>query len=772
MRFALRSLRRRPLFAAAAILTVALGIGANTALFGVVYAVLLQPLPFRDPGRLVEIWQTHPALPQLQVTVPDYEDFRAHSRSFESMAAYTLSAMNAGTLLGQGAPEFVHATMASPDLFATMGIRPLAGRAFTAAEDHDRAPLALLSESLWRRKFAADTSVMGRQIRLDGQSFRVVGVVPQRQAFPAWADLWIPLSLIEPDLSTRRKFHPLEVIARLKAGVTAGQAQSEIQALAGRASAEHPDTNATTGAYVIPLAEETTRAVRPPLLLAWAAVGLVLLMACANLAHLFLARLSERRQELAVRRALGAGPGQLIRQILAECWVVAAIGGALGVACAGAFRYLDTAFPAPVWFFAAAITLASAILFAIPAAWQILRAPLASGARVTRSRFSAPLIAAEVAMALLVLTGAALLTRSFAAILDENPGFRAQHVWVIPNVPLRRSFADAPAFLANRLLPALRDVPGVEDAAAANTAPLGLGGSEHSRFATRFGIEGHTFDPGGYPVAQTRWITPGYFATLGIPLRAGRWLADSDAAPGRVLVNETLARRFFPNQDPVGHHLVLGVMDPQQSKPEIVGVVGDAREFGLDREVEPTFYGIGAGPTMTLIVKAAALDPAAVRSAVQSIDPDIAVGAILPLQKNVDDSLSKRRLALTLLSAFAAIAAFLTAAGLYALLAQSVNARLRELGVRAAVGASPRDLVRMILRESLALTVPGLIVGVILALTFARLMKSFVYRVPPADPISIAAAAAFLIAVAALSAWLPARRAANVDPASALKTEN
>ena len=280
----LRSLRRRPLFAAAAILTVALGIGVNTAVFGAVYSVLLQPLPFRDPGRLVQIWQSHPALPQLQITVPDYQDFRAVSRSFESIAAYTLSAMNAGTLLGQGASEFVHATMASPDLFPTLGIGTLVGRAFTAAEERNRDHVGILSESLWRRKFAADPSVVGRQIRIDSESFRVIGVLPQRQAFPAWADVWIPLSLIEPELATRRKYHPLELIARLKRGVPVTQAESEVQALARRAAAAHPDTNATIGAFITPLAEEATRAVRPPLLLAWAAVALVLLMACANLA--------------------------------------------------------------------------------------------------------------------------------------------------------------------------------------------------------------------------------------------------------------------------------------------------------------------------------------------------------------------------------------------------------------------------------------------------------------------------------------------------------
>jgi predicted permease len=708
MRHALRSVRRRPVFAAAAILTVALGIGANTALFGVVYAVLLRPLPFREPALLVEIWQTHPALPQLQVTVPDYEDFRTQAHSFESVAAYTLSAMNGGTLLGQGAPEYVHATMASADLFPAMGIRPLVGRVFSAAED--RNPVAVLSESLWRRKFGADPNVAGRMIRIDSQEFRVVGVLPQRQAFPAWADLWIPLGLIESDLATRRKYHPLELMARLKPGVTVDEAQAEIQALAKRAAAAHPDTNAIIGAYVVPLAAETTRTIRPPLLLAWAAVGLVLLMACANLAHLFLARLSERRQELAVRRALGAGPWRLARQVLAECLVVAALGGVLGALAAAAAsraagraaarlipQFDSTGFGAPVWLFAMAVTLAGGVLFALPVCWQVWRPSPLAGSRIARSRLSPALIGAEVAMALLVLAGAAMLTRSLAAILDENPGFRAEQVWVVPNLPLRRNFADASGFLAHRLLPAVRSVPGVEEAAAVNAAPLGLARSEYSRFATRFGVEDKTYRSGGFPVAQTRWVTPEYFQTLGIPLRSGRWLAESDAASGRILISETLARRYFPGQNPVGRHVVLGVMGAQQSKPEVVGVVGDVRDFGLDREVEPTFYGLGAGPTMTVVAKCAS--PAGLRAAIQGVDPEMAVPEAQPLQKSVDDSLAARRFILTLLVAFAAIAAFLTAAGLYALMAQSVSGRIREFGVRAAVGAGPAALVRMVLRE-------------------------------------------------------------------------
>ena len=780
------------MFSAAAILTVALGVGANTALFGVIYSVLLRPLPFRDPGKLVQIWESHPALPQLQVTVPDFRDWRNQARSFEQIAAYTLSAMNTSTLLGQGEPAVVHATMASSELFPAMGIQPSAGRAFNEAEERSKQQVALISENLWRRKFAADPGIVGRQIRLETQSFRVLGIVPQRQAFPEWADLWMPLSLIEPDLQNRRKFHPLEVIARLKPGVSAEQAQSEIQGIARQLAQAHPETNATIGAYVIPLADEMTQTVRPSLLLAWAAVGLVLLIACANLAHLFLARMIERRQEMAIREALGARPRHLARQYLSESLLVAAIGGAAGMAVAAWASQLArklagsqvprldwTAFEGPVWLFAIGITLIAGVLFGLPACWQVMRprTGLAAGGRsITRaqSRLSAVLMAGEVAMALLVLSGAALLTRNFAALLGEDPGFQARQVWAIPNLPLRSDWVKSANFLTAQLGPALRSVPGVVDVAAVNSAPMSLGATEHSRFATRFGLEGRTFDRGSYPVAQNRWITPEYFRTLAIPLKSGRWLSEDDRGKPRILVNETLARRFFPHQEAVGKRIVLGVMDPKQEFDEIVGVVGDVRDLGLDQEVEPTLYGIATGPVMTLLVKMAAGSNQSardLREAIYRVDPEIPVTTIQPLEQNLADSLAKRRFALILLAVFGAMAAFLTAGGIYGLLTQSVNARVREFGVRAAVGAAPGELVSMILREAIALTLPGLMIGALLSLSFARVMKSLVYQLSPADPLSIASAGLLLVLLTFFSAWLPARRAAAVDPAIALRAE-
>ncbi|HTB18692.1 MAG TPA: ABC transporter permease, partial [Bryobacteraceae bacterium] len=644
------------------------------------------------------------------------------------------------------------------------------------AEDRAKRPVAVISESLWRRKFAADSAIAGKQIRLDKQSFTVVGVVSKRQAFPEWADFWMPLSLLEPELQNRRKSHPLEVVARLKPGVTVEQAQTEIQSIARRLAQAHPDTNATVGAFVIPLALEKTRDIRPALLLAWAAVGLVLLMACANLAHLFLARMLERREELAIREALGAGAGHLIRQVLTESLLLAGAGGAVGVVLAvGVGRLLpaeQTSWQAPVWLFAIAISAAAGILFGLPACWHVLRERrfVASTRSVVRgrSRVGFVLLAGEIAMAFLVLAGAALLARNFAALLSQPPGFQSERVLEIPNLPLRADWEKS-------MLPALRRIPGVQDVAAVNSAPMTLGLAEHSRFATRFGIAGRTFDSGSFPVAQYRWATPDYFQVLEIPLRRGRWLTGSEADQNRVLINETLAQRFFSKQDPVGQHLLLGVMDAQQSSLEIAGVVGDVRDFGLDHEAEPMFYGISSGPVMTLLVKTNA-DPIQfapkLREAMQALDAELPISKIQPFSQNVADSLARRRFALTLLGIFGALAALLTAAGVYGLLAYSVNARVREFGVRGAVGATRLNLVSMILREAAILMTPGLAAGLLLALAFSSVMKSFVYRLSPLDPWSLASAAVFLIFLTMFSALIPARRAAAVDLATALRADN
>jgi putative ABC transport system permease protein len=787
MRYALRSLARKPSYALTAILTVALGVGANAAVFRVIYAVLIQPLPFRDPAKLVRIWETHPALAQLQATVPDFEDWRARTHSFDQIAAHTLSAMNTATLLGRGDPEIIHATMASHELFPTMGIEPMLGRTFDGSEEGAKLKVGLISEDLWRRKFGADASIIGQQIRLDNQSFTVIGVVSRRQAFPAWADFWMPLSLIEPDLQNRRKYHPLEVVARLKPGVDAEHAQADVQGVARELAREHPDTNGTIGAFVIPLAFEITGSVRPSLLLVWAAVGLVFLIACANLAHLFLARMQERRSEMAIREALGATAWQLIRQVLKETLMLAGIGGLAGAglaAWAGELlsklaqnqipRMEESAFNGPVWLFTILVAIACGVLFGLPVCWQILARPnrRAGGRSVTRggSRFGLALMAAEVALAFVVLTGAALLTRSFAALLDENPGFQAENVLAMDVQHLNPR-------VNPQVIPALRSIPGIEAAAGTNSAPMTLLPSEHSRWATRFGLEGRKFGSGQYPATQIRFVTPEYFSVLSIPLKRGRVLNEADSAADlktpRFVVNETFARRFLAAQEPIGKRLILGVMDPQQTPVEIVGVVGDTHDFGLDQEVEPTIYTGGSGDG-TLLIRTAGSPAAfesAVRQEIRRLDPQAVMRQVRPLQQNVSDSLARRRFALSLLLTFGALAAILTAAGIYGLLAYSVNLRVREFGVRAAVGATPGDLVTMILREAAALTLPGLAIGVILSLAFARVMKSFVFQLSATDPWSILSAGVFLALAALISAWLPARRAAATELGQALKTE-
>ncbi len=789
----MRSLGRRPAFALAAILTVALGIGANTAVYQVIYAVLLRPLPFRDPQRLVQVWESTPVLPQLQATVPDFQDWRKQTHSFAQMAAYTFQEMNRITLVGQGEPEVVQATSATADLFSTMGIHPLLGRGFNASDERGRRPVALIAEKLWRRKFGADPAIVGRALRLETESFTVIGVVPSRQAFPEWADLWLPFSWIEPELLNTRKYHPLEVIARLKPGVREEQAQAEMHALAARLAAEHRETNGTVGAYAVPLARQITGDVRPALLLVWAAVGLVLLMACANLAHMLLARMLDRRQEMAIRVALGAGRGRLMRIVFTESLLLALMGGlagaALALAASGVLqRMAQGRIPrlGPLGFsgYAPIFVLASSILcgvlFALPACAQALRAQAAPAAGRSmskpQSRFGSILIAAEVAMAFVVLTGATLLVRSFVALLSEDPGFQARGVLAM-EVPMPSSQYDdnkSTQFWKTQLMPAIRALPGVDGAAASNCAPMSLSPTGRFRFATRFGIEGRTFDPGRYPVAQYRWMSPDYFRVLGIPLRRGRWLTEADRDQPHYLINEALARQFFPHEDPTAHRLIMGVMDPHQDSIEIAGVVGDVRDLGLDEPVPPTLYMISSSPRMTLLVKTAG-DPmllaGPIRDAIHRADSEIAVLKVAPVAQYVADSLARRRFALTLLAAFGGLAALLTAAGIYGLLAYSVSGRAREFGIRAALGATPANLLRMILKQGAVVTIPGLAVGMAVSLVCARLMKSLVYRLSPMDPLSLAAAGALLSIITVLSVWLPARRAARVDPGAALRVE-
>jgi len=790
-------LRRNRAFALAALLTIALGVGANTAVFSVVRGVLLQPLPFREPERLVMLWQTHPAIPQLQLTTPDFDVWRARNHSFDQMAAYTLQAMNKISLIGYGEPEQIQGTMMSANLLPMMGVTPIVGRGISPSEERGREHVALMSEALWRRKFGADRSIVGKPIRIDTESFTLVGIVPQRNGFPVWADIWLPLSLLEPELQTNRQFHPLEVVAHLRPGVSIESAEADMQALAHRLAEAHPATNKTVGAAVVPLADEVSGRVRPALLVVWAAVGLILLIACVNVAHLMLAHGASRRREAAIRAAVGAQRSQLIRLFLVESVSIAVLGGALGLmlalyltpaltslAAAEIPRFAQVSVDGGVFMFALAVSTLCGVLFGLPLAIRSARTDLGEALKqsggvsfaLRRGRIGGVLVMAEVALSLAVLIGAGLLVRSFAALLNIAPGFRADHVLAM-QVHLPSSKYDwqkAEQFFRTTLFPKLRTLPGVTDVAAANTVPMALDRTEHSRFATRFGIVGQTFEPGHFPVALNRWVSAEYVQAMGIPLKSGRYLNESDSNKPVVLINEAIARRFFAGQDPVGKQILLSVMTPKPSAVEIVGVVGDTRDWALDIEPEATFYGVAISPSMTLVARTkgdANSLASTIRQTAMSTNPELVVGEVRSMDEVVGRSLAQRRFALLLVSGFALLALVLATIGISGVVSYSIATRTRELGLRMALGAQYREVVGLLLKESLALVAPGLVAGCVLAFALTRIMESLLYGVTAADPLTYLGAALFLLTVAMTAVYLPARRAMRIDPMLALREQ-
>ncbi|MGA8510204.1 MAG: ABC transporter permease [Candidatus Sulfotelmatobacter sp.] len=576
IRRAVHSILRKPTYAVAALFTIALGVGANTAVYRVVRTVLLEPLPFREPKALVQVWETHPELHNLQVSVPDYLDWKKSVTSVD-FAAYTFQAMNKATLLGQGDPLEVQATNASSELFPLLGIEPILGHAYGAQQENAKEPVVLISEQLWRRKFSSDPTIVGHPLRLDTTSFTILGVVPQTQAFPVWADVWIPFSFVESELKSTRKYHPLEVIGRLKPGVSLRQAELETETVAQGLSATFSSTNGRIGALVMPLMEAVTGEVRPALVTVWIAVGLVLLIVCANLALLMMARSLDRRRDVAVRLALGASKRAAVREFFLETLMLSLAGGVLGMFAAaaalpvlgnmaqGRIPRLDTvALDAPALIFGLLISCLVALLFAVPACWQVSYAELnqtlaSADARVPSTRgswISSLLMTFEVALSLAVLLAATMLVRSFALTLDTDPGFRPEGVLAV-NVPLAQEWDKSYDMFFNRILPGLQSISGVQEVAAVNSLPMTLASTEHTRYATRFGVAGTTTAPGQFPTAQIRWCTANYFHVLGIPLESGRLPKDADHSAPRYVVNESFAEHFFPHQNAVGQKLRL-----------------------------------------------------------------------------------------------------------------------------------------------------------------------------------------------------------------------
>jgi putative ABC transport system permease protein len=780
MRYTCRSLAQRPLLAIAAVLTIALGVGVNTAIFSVIEGVLLKPLPYREPDRLAYLWQTHPSLGNLPATYPDFVDWRA-AKSFQGLGAYTFQAMNKTPLDG----EPVQATMASPELFPMIGIQLVSGRAFSAND----GTVGLISESLWRRKFSAAPGVVGRTIRLGTQDITVIGVVRSREAFPLWADIWLPLSLLEPELRQSRRFHPMEVVGRLKDGVTVEQAQAEMTALSANLAHQYPATGKNLGAFVFPVLNQMTSLVRPALLIVWMAVGLILLASSANVAHLLLERTLSRRHELAIRASLGASKLDLLRLLGAECLVLVACGGLLGVAAGSAVlpalksfgagylpRLDDVGFDSKVAIYALAGMLLCAILVALPSFRSVLRGDLAPKLKARIGRPGSVMLASEVALAFIVLAGAILLMRSFNALRNVDAGFETHRTIAVQltNSAPGDGWAAAQHLFENQLAPALRSLPGVVSVAAANMAPLSLDRTETSRFASRFGIQGKTYSPGGYPVTQIRWVTADYFATLGIPLLRGRLLTALDQGQPTRLINETLARRFFTGENPIGKQLLFGVDTPNVASTEIAGVVGDVRDLSLDIDPLPTVYLIDTSPSLALLIRVSGEPRSSIESVTRVVRltaPDAAVTSAMPLEKLVDRSMARYRFALWLMGWFASLAISLVAIGVYSVIAYRTGRRTREFGIRAALGATPARLLRLVLSEGIASILGGIAAGAALFVVETRLFQSMLFQVPPTDVLALSITGAAIGAIALIAMTISAHRVCRNDPQSALRAD-
>ncbi|HEY1251611.1 MAG TPA: ABC transporter permease [Thermoanaerobaculia bacterium] len=795
-RYGIRMIAKSPGFSAVAIAVLALGIGANTAIFSVVHAVLLRPLPFPEPDRIVFVPhvpppEIFPGRKTFAVSPANYLDWKSQNGVFESMAAWGPDSV---ALTGMGRPEDVPAAAVAPDFFAVLRIKPLLGRTLVAGEDEPGHRVVVLSEALWKTRFGGNPAAVGSTAVLNGESYTIVGVLPAAQTFPEDARLWIPLVWTAEEKAIRG-IHDFEVVARLKPGVTVARAQAEMNVLSSRLAEQYPKDDKGWGAAVIPLHEEIVGDVKPALMVLLGAVGFVLLIACANVANLVLAKTVGRRKEIAVRAALGASRGRIVRQLFAETILLALAGGALGLLLAGACVRMIVGFVGDqlphaaavgvngaVLAFTLGISLVTGVLAGVLPGWRLTGAnPIESLKQGGRSDADAgspavrgALVAAEVALALMLMVGAGLLVRSLGKLRGVDPGFEPRHLLLgttsIPDA--RYPTPEARNAFYENVLERIRALPGVVAAGAINTVPLTEGGSTQP-----VAIEGAPAATlAEQPEVAVRNLTPGTLAALRIPLRRGRdfTAADSEKSKPVILITEAMARKFWPGQDAVGKRLTL-TFNPGVVR-EVVGVVGDVKLRGVSH-VEPiaaVFVPEAQLPryTMTLVVRTAA-EPrslaSAVTAAVQALDPDQPVTDIQTMEQHAGDALTHTRFTMLLLAAFAGLALLLSAIGIYSVLAYAVRRRTREIGIRMALGAQPLDVVRLVVLQGMRPALIGLVIGLAGSLAFGRAVSSLVFGVRPTDPATFGAVAGLLMGVALLACALPARRATRVEPTEALQ---
>ena len=799
LRYGCRTLLRNPGFCVVAVLALALGIGPNTAIFTMVNAVLLQPLPVPEPDRVVMIWGTllKSGFDQMPVSAADYLDWKRQARSFDHMSAAFAIPEYGLNVSGAGDPERVPAALASQEFLPALGIKPIVGRNFLPEEDRPGGPpAALISHAFWQRRFHSDPTAVGRKLTVDGIPRTITGVVPHELGEMVAADLWLPTA-IDPN-NPERQNHNYGIVARLKPGVTVAQARAEMIVIARRLESAYTASNTGWGITLFPMAEMFTGRIRPVLLILLGAVGLLLLIACANLANLLLARAATREKEIAIRGALGAGRSRIVRQLLTESLVLALAGGALGlVLAAWGVRLMRGVVPGmfpmlqhmrvdlPVLAFTFGISILTGLLFGLVPAWRSAHTDLNTTLKEAAGRSESAggshrirsfLLASEVALAVLLSVSAGLLLRSFLRVTDVNPGLRTANILTM-NLSLPEVKYDTPLKRANfykNLIERLDALPGVRSSGAVLFLPLRV-----SILSFRIGVSSFTIE-GRPPVTQDRQpeadyriATPGYFNTMGIALRQGRLFDQHDDLDAKrvALVNEAMVRKHFAHENPLGKRIVMG------QPLEIVGVVANAKLYGLDAPVEPAIYVPHMqrpADSMGVVVRTAG-DPAAMASAVRreilKMDPGQPVSNVRTMQTVLSDSLMLRRVSMMLLSVFASLALTLATVGIYGLTAYSVSRRTHEIGLRVALGASQSQILRLVVGRGLATSLIGAGIGVAAAFALTRGLSGMLYGVTATDPLVFAGVPLLLVAVSALASYVPARKATRIDPLAALRYE-
>ncbi len=801
LRYGVRTLAKNPGFTIVAVLTLAMGIGANTAIFSVVDAVLLRPLPYPESDRLFTVYETLPQDPAQNtgVSYPNYLDWTQQNQAFEAIAA---ARGNSLALSGQGEPTYIQTGSVTSNYFDVLRVKPLLGRTLQPSDDALNAnPVVVMSESLWRKQFGADPAIVGGTITLDQHPIAVVGIVPAyfHPSVPdSAAQLWVPLRQdgVFSDMRARRAGHYLAALGRLKSGVTAMQAQNEMAALEQRLAAEYPNENKGWGIRIVSLQADMAGNVRTALLVLLGAVGFVFLIACANVASLQLARAASRRKEIAIRVALGAGRQRLLQQFLTESVLLSVTGGAVGVSLAyealqGLIAWLPADLPrvseihidARVLAFGFGLSLLSGVIFGLAPAWhstesrlgEALEGARGAGEARTSHRARNIFVVAETALALVLLVGAGLLIRSFARLQQVNVGFNpAQLLTAQIGLP-RAQYAKPQQWISfyRQTLERMNALPGAQEAAVAVPLPL-----SDSYINLAFAIEGRPpRSRSEAPTADFVAISPNYFHVMQVPLLRGREFGetDSETAPKVCVISASLAQQLFPNENALGQRIVIGY--PADASREIVGIVGDVKDSDLTaRQSAQVYVPFVQNPfwAADIAVRAHGIPSAlagALREQIRAIDSALPVAYVLPMTEVIGSSIAQPRFRTTLLSLFGAAALLLAAIGIYGVLAYTVAQQTREIGIRMALGANPSRVLRLVLGRGLRLAGIGTAIGVFAALMLTQLLKSLLFGVSATDPVTFGAVAGLLLAVALLACYVPARRAMRVDPMVALRYE-